>query len=336
MAKEIFLFDSISQDTAKSFSRELTNAADENVTVQVLSQGGDVGAGYTMLAAMKKHGNVFLSAMGYADSMAAMMFCYAKDASCLDISRFMFHRAAYFFEQDMTEAERKELNRVNTYIRQGIESKVGSEKWEQVTGVSLDEMFSMDGRIDVLVDAEQALEMGLVSSIESVTNEVIQNIAASSPKMAIAMSMQKQLKAEKKPESKKENINSNNQIPKNMTVEEIQTKHPEAYKEILAQGIEQERDRVEAWVTFNDIDAEAVKAGIESGKGINQKATAEFMRKSLSAEQLKNIEADSNKSVETEEKKPEAKSEKEIKAEKETEDFLKQARGNYSHLKAQK
>ncbi len=328
MAKELFLFDGISQFTARSFCRELSDFADEDVNVKVLSNGGDVGAGYTMLAAMKEHGNVFLSAMGYADSMAAMMFCYAKDASCLDVTRFLFHRAGYFYEQDMTSAEKKELNRVNEFVRQGIEDKVGAEKWEEVTGVSLDELFSMDGRVDVIVDADQALALGIVSKVEPITSEVIDTIAAASPKMAMAMSLGKSVNNEKK--QTKNNSFSNNKIPKTMTVEEIKNKYPDAYNQIHSSGVEQERDRVEAWTVFNEIDAEAVKEGIESGKNLSQKASAEFMRKSLSAEQLKKIEADSAVPVETDEKRP--KSEKEEKATTEKDNFLASARSNYSHM----
>lgn len=330
MAKEILIYDGIYDYTARSFREQLTEASSDDVTVRILSRGGDPGAGYTMLAAMQEHGNVSVAVDGYADSMAAFMLCYANGVSCLDTTSFTFHRAAYFFEQDMSEADKKELNKINQFARKGIEDKVGAEKWEQVTGVSLDAMFSMGSRIDVNVDAEEALEMGLVDTIVPVTQSIINKVAAHNKQLAVAMNM----KVKEKPKAK----NKPKQNAKIMTAQEIKENHPEVYASIAKAGASKERDRVEAWMAFNHIDAEAVKEGIASGEAISQKAMAEFTVKGMNAENLKKITADSSNPIKTEEKKPEAeKSDEEEQEAKEKENFLNAARTNYSDkLKTQK
>lgn len=328
MAKEILLYDGIYPYTARNFREQLTEASDEDVSVRILSRGGDPGAGYTILAAMQEHGNISIAVDGYADSMAAFMLCYANGTTCLDTTSFTFHRAAYVYERDMSEADTKELKEINEFARKGIEDKVGAEKWEQVTGVSLDAMFSMDSRIDVNVNAEQAKEMGLVDKVVPVTQTIINKVAAQNKQLAAAMNMK--VKNSPKPEAKNKPKQKN---PKKMTEQEIKDNHPEVYASIAKAGANKERDRAEAWLAFNDIDPEAVKEGIASGESIGQKAMAEFTRKGMNAENLQKVTADSTKPVSTEEKKPEAeKDEKEVEAEKEKENFLNAARSNYKHI----
>ena len=65
-----------------------------------------------------------------------------------------------------------------------------------------------------------------------------------------------------------------------MTPDELKAKHPEVYSQIFNLGVKEgktaEKDRVEAWAVFAEINPKAVKEGIEGGENITQKAMAEF------------------------------------------------------------
>ena len=311
--QDIYLYTDFYRFTAESFAKELDKTKGEAVTVRLYSNGGSPTAGYTMLAKMSEHGSVTLKVDGYADSMAAFMVCYAKGVECLDITTFTFHRAAYPSYMDVDQEALAELDRINAFLRKGLESKVDPEAFERITGSSIDQMFSMDGRIDVTVNAEQAKELGLVDEVKAITNEMI---GAINQKREIAASTtyKKLNPIAQKPEQKQvNNTNSNN-----MTIEKLRSEHPEVFQEAVALGANQEKDRAGAWLAFVDVDAEAVAEGIKGNENISQTAMATFSRKALSAENLKKLGEDSEKEIETPEQEIEAtaaeKKEKEIEA----------------------
>jgi hypothetical protein len=97
-----------------------------------------------------------------------------------------------------------------------------------------------------------------------------------------------------------------------MDINKLRSEHPELYNQVHALGVAQEKDRAGAWLTYNDIDPEAVAKGIKEGAELNRTAMAEFAKKSLSTEALKKIEGDGNDlEVSQEEIEAKAKTEKE-------------------------
>lgn len=76
-----------------------------------------------------------------------------------------------------------------------------------------------------------------------------------------------------------ENSNTNN-----MTAAELKAQHPTVHAEIMAAGknegvqagVEQEKDRVDTWMVYHDVDPVAVQKGIESGKPVSNKEMAQF------------------------------------------------------------
>lgn len=55
-----------------------------------------------------------------------------------------------------------------------------------------------------------------------------------------------------------------------MNVEQLKQNHPETYKSIFDSGVTQERERVESWMEYAETNLEEVRAGIISGKSINE------------------------------------------------------------------
>jgi hypothetical protein len=185
------------------------------------------------------------------------------------------------------------LVKVNKDLRAAMEGKFTADKWQQVTKSSLDDLFSMDSRIDVQLTAKQAKQLGLVSNIKQITPEKKAEIKALSIKMA-AM----HIPDIKEPEAEQEIITDNPKIQNKMTSEQIKTTHPDAYKVIFDAGIAAEKDRVGAFMAFNDIDPEAVAKGIEGGGELSRTAMAEFMRKGMAKSAMADVIADNPAKVE--------------------------------------
>lgn len=110
---------------------------------------------------------------------------------------------------------------------------------------------------------------------------------------------------------KSEGISFNNLNNSNMTKSELKSKHPELYNEVYNEGVKAgttaEADRVGAWNAHLSTDAEAVLAGIESGKAITSKQTQELIVKQASKSQLENLASDSPESIAIAEAKKEGK-----------------------------
>lgn len=289
--KEILLYSGVYSYTASQFINELEANKGSDITIRVNTPGGDVYAAYGMIAKFQEHvGKKKIKVDGVAASAGAFLTCYADDVESLDVSEFLFHRAAYpsYIESDeryFTPEKRASLQRINEALRSAMESKVTSDKWKEVTGISLDDIFSLDQRIDVLVTAEQAKSLGLVSRINKITPEKRAEIEALSFASATA-SM-----ASRYPTIEPEKANPKTVIK--MTLEQLKAEHPTVYAQALKEGVEQERDRVSAFLAFLEFDTEGVSQAIKDGSAMTQKHMAEFSVKAVTAAKLQAIEAKS-------------------------------------------
>lgn len=288
---EILLYGPIYDSSASQFIRDIDAVADGELSIRINSDGGSPESGWGMVAKMAEFdGNIDVTVDGRAHSMAAMVVAYAKgQVTAYDVSEFLIHRAAYprWVENDpelFTEPLKQNLKRVNDSLRKGLESKIDVEAFEKETKVTLDDVFSMDGRLDVFLTAKQAKKIGLVSKVKSLTAEKAASINAMYLKAASG--------------GRVDPIKP--QTPKTMTLEELKTTHPEAYAQAVAlgkkagleEGASQERDRVSAWLKFNHLDAEKVAEGINSGKKLSESETAlaDFHLASLAATQQTGLE----------------------------------------------
>lgn len=266
MSKEIYLYSPVYDFVAESLISTM-NENPEELTMRVNSPGGSVFANYGICAKMQEHGNVICKVDGAAMSSAANLLPYAKSVECLDVSTFLLHRADMYVE---TEADKAFLARINKDLRAKLLARVDAVIFKEVTGFTIDEMFDSEKRIDITLDAKQAKKIGLVQKINKLTPSEVEafnakmlfNIAASSPE-------------KEKPKTKN-----------NMTIDTLKAEHPALFAQVVALGVEKEKDRVEACLAFMDVDAKAVKAAIESGKDLSQKQMAEFALKAISNKSL--------------------------------------------------
>lgn len=278
MAKEVLLYGRIDSYSANEFHTALQEIeADGELLLRINSVGGSPEYGWGIISmwneikAPKK-----IRIDGQAHSAAAFILCYAENSEGLDVSEYLIHRAAYpqWMEQsaEFDDATKGNLLRVNKSLETAFRNKVDIEKFEalpQMAGKKTKDIFSMDSRIDIYLTAKEAKQIGLINKVIPLTPSITAEIsgyakAASStvfvPKTELPKPINKQ---------------------KQMTAEQLKSEHPEVFNAIAKSAVVAERDRVGAWMAFNDIDAVAVAKGITEGLTCGQKDMADFTRKGI-------------------------------------------------------
>lgn len=282
MSKEIYLYYPIYDFVAQAVISDLNDNMGKPCTMRVCSPGGHVRPGLGIFAKIKEHGNVNVKVDGAADSMASFIPMYAKTSECLNVSRFVFHRADMLVENDEDQAF---IDGVNNDLRMQMKARIKGDKWKNITGVTIDEMFDETKRNDYVITGPQAVEIGLCDTLKMLTPAMSQEIEAINKKFY-------QVAAKSEPIKQA-----------NMTLTELQEKHPELYKEVQANMKKEisakEKDRVGAWMVFHDVDPEAVKKGIEAGEEMTNTQMAEFTKKLVSGKHLTNISAENAGAVKT-------------------------------------
>jgi ATP-dependent protease ClpP protease subunit len=286
MAKQILLYNSIYSSSAADFMGQLDMVGNKDCTIRVNCPGGDPYSTYGMIAKVTAMDNCRLSVDGMANSCAAYMVAAkasSKTTECLAVSTFVFHRAATWMEKyvDMMTPEVKaELENINAVLRGIIEDSCGAAAWQAVTGVSLDDMFSMDARKDVRINAEQAKRLGFVAKINPLTETRKTEIMALSNQYGIAAFAGP---VEATTTSTSQNTPVMAEIK---TLAELEKQSPELHAEAMKAGAESERQRIRGWNAWAHVDAEAVKKGIESGERISPEDVSEFSAKACAPEFL--------------------------------------------------
>lgn len=318
---EILLYGSIDGESSSDFIEDFTEktANNENVLVRVNTSGGNPEYTMGMVAKFSEYkGKKKVQVDGKAYSGGMFFCCYADEVEALDVSQFLLHRAAYpsYYENDssfFTEPIKENLISINRDLRKAFEAKVDVALFEKIKKCKLDEVFSLDDRIDVFFTAQEALQVGLISKINKITPTKKAEIDS------YINSKMVQIAAEYKGAIQEEIIKTNI-----MTLEELKAKHPELYAEAIDKGVKKgiakEKDRVKSCLVFAEIDLVGVKAAIESGEPLTATAMAEFMLKTASKKTLEEIESENAKVIETKE----VSTTEKAKAEAEKESWLKE------------
>jgi len=276
MAKEIILYSGIYDFTAEEVIRQMEENKNQDIVLRLLSPGGSVFAGWGIIAKMQERTKAGYKTTvkldGAAMSMGTMILLFADEVEALDVSTIMIHRASmYRVENDQ---DRQLLAQVNKDLLKKLEAKINSDVLKELKGVTLKELFDAEERIDLFLTSAEAKKIGLVDKITKLSpkeveayNERYFNIAASAE-------------------------NTNTQKTKTMTIEQLKKENPAVFAEAVQIGVEQERDRVGAAMTFIDVDPVAVKDIIKNNKPMTQTLMAEFALKSVSGKKLEQIAAE--------------------------------------------
>lgn len=304
--KEIYLYSGIYDFVAQEVIQAMEENSGEDITMRVNSPGGNVFAGWGIIAKMQeREGKVNIKVDGAAFSMTAFMLLFADNVEALDVSTFMFHRANMYVS---TPEDQVFLDKVNAGLRKKMEAKIDTAKLKELTGTSIKDLFEAENRIDLVLDAKQMKALGIVNKITKLTpaeatafNEKMYAVAATS----------------------EENPTNENQNKNTMTKEDFKLKHPDAYAAIVKESVDAERDRVGAWMAFSKADPEAVAKGIKEGKNLSQTEMAELSVKMLSANALDKIAGESAEAVVTAEVKDKKDDKGKTEAQKKDEAFEK-------------
>jgi ATP-dependent Clp protease protease subunit len=284
MAKELYLYSPIYDFIAESLIAQMEENKSEDIVIRANTPGGSVFSGWGIIAKMKEHeGTVKMKVDGSVASMGTFCLIFAEEAEALDVSRIHLHRADMYINNPEQQAF---LDGVNKDLKAKLTAKIDAAKLKELKGITIDEIFDPEKRLEVWLTAKEAKAIGL-----------IQKIVKLNPAEITAINDYWKIAAENKPEDKPDPTPTN----KVMTLEELKAKHPELYAQLVALGVAQERDRVGAWLAFKDIDPEAVAAGIKEGKTMSQTEFAEFTVKALSPEALNKVKKGNAPAVETEE-----------------------------------
>lgn len=296
MAKELLIYSELYSYSITSMIEALEQNINEDVVIRVNSPGGNVFASWGLFAKIKEHGNVSIKVDGIAASGAFNMLLYAKNVEALDVSRFMAHRSDAYTENDEQKAL---LNSINADLKKQLEARVSPEKFKEVTGYTIDDMFNPDTRVNIWLTAAQMKKLGIVSKVTKMKPEEEKSMAE-----AMAHWSFDKIAAEHNPEPVKNT---------DMTLEEIKSKFPAVYAQIVALGVAAEKTRVNAWMAFKAIDPDAVAKGISEGKEVDTQVMSEMIVKAQSSAALNVIAGAAPGAVQTAEQIAAAKTEKEKK-----------------------
>lgn len=161
MKNLILLYFQIWDFIAMEFVQKLNEYEGEEATIRINSPGGNVFAGWGMIAAVKEFtGNLTVKVDGVAASMAAYIVLFCDNVECVDVSRFMLHPARGYVEND---DDQKFLDDVNRDLKAKMKLKFDEALFEDITGHSIDAMFSEN--LDIWIKAKDAKKLGMVSKI---------------------------------------------------------------------------------------------------------------------------------------------------------------------------
>ena len=288
MAKEILLYSGINEYSSVEFINSVNELEpNDELKMRINTEGGNPQYGWGMIAKFNEfEGKKSIKVDGQAHSMGLMFLAYTnkENIEILDVAEGVLHRAAYpdWFEKSeyFTEELKGNLIRVNNSLMTAFKNRVNVEKLESLKGVKLKDVFSMDSRIDVFLTAKDMKDIGLVGKVIKITPKKAAEL------VAIGNDSKQVIQLAAKYTENKPNINKNNI----MTIEDLKANHSEVYNQVHAvgskAGVAEETDRVAAWLTFVDVDAEAVSKGIKEGSNLSMAATAELSRKQYSKEVL--------------------------------------------------
>lgn len=269
--KEILLYGAVYQWSVEEIINSINQVGNGGLCLRVNSPGGEVMSAYGLIAKYKEYsGSKKIKVDGQAASIACYMLFASTNNECLDVSRFLLHRAAYssYIENDrelFNDTRKEELNKINGQLKALLESRCGADKFKKVLGVSMDEMFSLDSRIDIAFNAEQAKELGIIQTVNSITAQHKQELEALATKYSIAAFAPNVHVVV--PTAGKDNNNDikNKNNNKTMLAQDIKTQHPEAYNDIFQLGIKAEQGRVKAWMAWQNVAPEKVAKAIADG-----------------------------------------------------------------------
>lgn len=273
MPSKIYLYSAILDEVAEKFNKELDAVPQNEVaTVKMDTPGGWTSSGAAMMMRISEHeAGVNIDVEGDALSMGGMLLSVASHCTASDMSQIMLHKAAYPSWYEPTVAEQKSVNFTNQIFKEKLTEKIGHTPEGQSI---INEVFESDVRNDVYLLAKEAKDIGLIDEIKKVEIR----------KSAIDINKQvSDLEAILKSRYQRQENRNKNKTNNKMDINELESKHPELYKQVFANGVDagikKEQSRVNTIIAYKDAGVDECLTMITSGDVIDEPKKAELQIK---------------------------------------------------------
>lgn len=303
--KKIELKGDVGYEITADFIRSQIATPTEDLLLMVNSPGGFVLDGIEIFNLIKNHAGKTIAVVdGLAASAASYFIMAADEIHVRNNSIFMGHKAWNLIIGNADEMRKQ------AEIMDGFDGIIADGYIEKNKSVNKKQMLKMMSD-EIWLFGEEIANNGFATKFVNDSNKLDDVNQAKSQAYASIMNVKNKMQKDDRLQDKcskaaawfndnrsilvNSNININSKKTggtNKMTKEEIKNQFPDVYNSIIADGVNQERDRVSAFVVFNEIDPAGVKAGIESGENLSQKAMAEFSLKALNRKALDNLSAD--------------------------------------------
>ncbi|MDP5277151.1 head maturation protease, ClpP-related [Chengkuizengella axinellae] len=238
--------------TPKQFSKDLKDLGDdlEEITVLINSPGGGVFDGLTIRSLLKNHqASITVRIEGYAASIASIIAMAGDKIVMSKGSMMMIHNPA----TSLWGGESKDFREVADFLdqirdsllpiysdRTGLSNEELIEMMDKETWMSADEAVEKGFADEVEDGAVSASMMGAVATVNGVNMDLSKFMNA--PKLEQEKPKVKNTTPTNQKEGKKAKVNN---------AEELKNEYPDIYNQVIQQGAEQERTRIEALDTMN-------------------------------------------------------------------------------------
>ena len=197
-----WIYDWLEYDAAcpKDIENALINANGEDLTIQINSGGGDIGAGNEIAYHISQYkGNTVADIVGYCCSAATLPACAANKARMAPSALFMIHNVSSYASGDY-----------NSFAHEAGVLKTASEAisktYQQKTGKTETELLKlMDA--ETWLNATQAKEQGFIDEIIGEQSNQITQLSNSAPGTLLSKETIEKLRNQiKSPNSEERNL----------------------------------------------------------------------------------------------------------------------------------
>ena len=275
MEKNTLLFyDDFNLDSARKFNTELFQL-DRNTELEVRmsTPGGDVETGgEAMIAGLSEitaKKTVIID--GIAASMGAILLLYFDEVIVNDagIPKIMFHKAAFPSWYKPSEDQKLSLARLNDGFEQRLKKKVDGKEGAVEF---LAKVFEKDKRNDVYLTAEEAVKLGIATSIRKIEPTAYEGV-----KIVAKLEQENTTTTKVEP--------TINEKPKRMEITQAQLEA--ARKEGFDAGVQAEFDRAGSFLAWAEIDPkEAIEGAITFGAKVTATKIAKFQIAAMKSNRL--------------------------------------------------
>lgn len=317
MPKDILVLGSIGEYNVLYFFEQITKALEAEpeaeLTVRLNVTGGNPDYGMSFVEKVREMSDRILikaNSQVHSFGLFALAFMDKDRVECIDMTRGVLHRAAY---PDWIESapwfegspHQELIVKMNKDLEKAFRAKVNVDELEALPqfkekNLKLKDIFSMESRKEVILNAKDLKKLGLVGKI----NTMIPSKSAEIKTLTESFSKCRSLE-EYRMAASSTNQNENPPVMETITADELKSKFPSIYAQVIAEGekkgLEKEQKRVKALLAWAKIDPAAVAKAVADGTEPDMAFISEMSAKAASDTSLKRIKKQNAPDVETEE-----------------------------------